>query len=92
MTENNKFEYAEAMGDFLDLADFVISRAGSGAINEFLALAKPMLLIPLSKTCSRGDQIENAKLFCQLGYSLMIEEENYTPQKLIINLEKFTDM
>ena len=81
-------EYAYAMGDFLDATDFVISRAGSGAINEFLALKKTMLLIPLSKECSRGDQIENAKLFCSLGYCLTIEEENYTPEKLIENIEK----
>lgn len=72
-------EYADNMGDYLSLADYVLSRAGSGAINEFLALAKPMLLIPLSKSCSRGDQIENAKLFKSLGYCEMLEEEDYSP-------------
>lgn len=80
-------EYAHNMGDYLDLADFVISRAGSGAINEFLALGKPMLLIPLSKACSRGDQIENAKLFCSLGYSQMLEEEDYNKEKFIEKLD-----
>lgn len=83
-----QFDYAHNMGDFLDLADFVISRAGSGAINEFLTLNKPMLLIPLSKACSRGDQIENAKLFCQLGYSLILEEEVYSQEKLTQKLEE----
>lgn len=70
-------EYADNIGDYLNLSDYIISRAGSGAINEFLALKKPMLLIPLSKACSRGDQIENAKLYCKLGYADMIEEEDY---------------
>ena len=70
-------EYAENMGDYLDCADIVLSRAGSGAINEFLTLRKPMLLIPLSKRCSRGDQIENAKFFTSLGYADMLEEEDY---------------
>ena len=69
-------------------ADFVISRAGSGVINELLALEKPMLLIPLSKKCSRGDQIENAKLFNQLGYCEIIEEENYNTNILMEKLEK----
>lgn len=73
-----QIEYADNMGDYLNLADIVISRAGSGAINEFLALKKPMLLIPLSKECSRGDQIENAKLFSKLGFCEMIEEENFS--------------
>ena len=91
-----QIEYAENIGDFLALADIVLSRAGSGAINEFLALKKPMLLIPLSKKCSRGDQIENAKLFTSLGYADMIEEEdcdnslfNIKIDNLIKNDKKF---
>ena len=69
-------QYAENIGDYLNACDVVLSRAGSGAINEFLALKKPMLLIPLSKKCSRGDQIENAKLFSSHGFCDMIEEED----------------
>ena len=75
--------YAENMGDYLDWADIVLSRAGSGAINEFLAKNLPMLLIPLSKKCSRGDQIENAKLFSSLGIAKMIEEEEFSNEKLL---------
>ena len=73
-------DYAYNMGDFLDCADFVISRAGSGAINEFLALQKPMFLIPLSKAASRGDQVENAKLFYNQGFCEMMEEEAYSKE------------
>lgn len=80
-------EYAENMGDFLNLADIVLSRAGSGAINEFLTLKIPMLLIPLSKKCSRGDQIENAKLFNSLGLCEMIEEEDFSSDKLMEKLD-----
>ncbi|MGN1200982.1 MAG: undecaprenyldiphospho-muramoylpentapeptide beta-N-acetylglucosaminyltransferase [Candidatus Caccovivens sp.] len=80
--------YAENIEDYYASADFVLARAGSGVINELLCLEKPMLLIPLSKKCSRGDQIENAKLFTELGYSEMLEEENYSFEKLIEKLEK----
>ncbi len=91
-TENRKngyvqVDYANNMGDYLALADYIISRAGSGAINEFLALKKPMLLIPLSKSCSRGDQIENAKLFKSLGYCEMIEEEEFNKKLFLEKLE-----
>lgn len=79
--------YAENIEDFYATADIVLARAGSGVINELLALEKPMLLIPLSKKCSRGDQIENAKLFTELGYSQMLEEEDYTYDKLSKKLE-----
>ncbi len=79
--------YAENIQDFYATADIVLARSGSGVINELLALEKPMLLIPLSKKCSRGDQIENAKLFTKLGYAQMIEEEDYSFEKLSTALE-----
>ncbi len=74
--------YAENIEDCYATADIVLARAGSGVINELLALEKPMLLVPLSKACSRGDQIENAKLFAKLGFCKMIEEEDYSFDKL----------
>ncbi len=65
------------------LADLIISRAGSNAINEFLALNKPNILIPLSKKASRGDQILNAEYFKEKGYSKVILEEDLTETSLI---------
>jgi len=71
-----QFEYVnEELPDFMETADYIISRAGANSIFEFLALKKPTLLIPLSKKVSRGDQILNSKSFEKEGYSLMIEEE-----------------
>lgn len=59
-----QFDYVTTeLPDLLHAADFVVSRAGSNSIFEFLALHKPMLLIPLSAQKSRGDQILNANLF-----------------------------
>ncbi|PFG06047.1 undecaprenyldiphospho-muramoylpentapeptide beta-N-acetylglucosaminyltransferase [Bacillus sp. es.034] len=60
---------------YLAMTDFVISRAGSNSIFEFLALKKPMLLIPLSREASRGDQILNANSFVKHGYAIKLEEE-----------------
>lgn len=82
--------YAENIEDFYASADIVLSRSGSGVINELLSLKKPMLLIPLSKKCSRGDQIENAKLFHELGFAEMLEEENYNYKILEDKLIKLT--
>ncbi len=72
-----QINYADNIGDFFAFADIVLSRAGSGAINEFVALGLPALLIPLSKSCSRGDQIENAKLFAKYGVAEVLEEEDF---------------
>lgn len=74
--------YAENIEDYYATADIVLARSGSGVINELLALSKPMLLVPLSKKCSRGDQIENAKNFTNHGYAQMLEEEDYSFEKL----------
>lgn len=70
-------DYAQNIGDFYAFANICISRAGSGVINELLALKIPALLIPLSKSCSRGDQIENAKYFKQQGIADMLLEEEF---------------
>ncbi len=79
-------EYADNIGDYFAYADFVLSRAGSGAINEFVALRLPALLIPLSKKCSRGDQIENAKLFSHLQVADVLEEEDFDNTLFLIKL------
>lgn len=69
--------------DLLAITDTVISRAGSNAIYEFLALRIPMLLIPLGLDQSRGDQIDNAKNFEAKGFGKTIPEDVLTEQKLI---------
>ncbi len=78
-----QFEYvSHELPDLLALADVVVSRAGSTSIFEFLALQKPMLLIPLSRQASRGDQILNAASFQGSGFSEVLQEEELTPQLL----------
>lgn len=75
-TSYKQFEYVTTeLPDLLAASDFAISRAGSNAIFELLALEKPMLLIPLSAAQSRGDQILNANYFKSLGLANVIEEE-----------------
>ena len=75
--------------DVLAATDFVITRGGSNSIHEFRALKLPMLIIPLSKAASRGDQILNANSFEQRGIALQLEEEKLTPESLY---EKLIEM
>lgn len=79
-----QFEYIKKeLADLFALADIVVSRAGANAICELLALQKPNLLIPLSAKASRGDQILNARSFEKQGYSMVLEEEEITDEKLL---------
>jgi UDP-N-acetylglucosamine--N-acetylmuramyl-(pentapeptide) pyrophosphoryl-undecaprenol N-acetylglucosamine transferase len=78
-----QFEYVhEDLPHLLAMADIVLSRAGANSIFEFLALRKPMLLIPLSKEASRGDQILNARSFEKSGYAEVLMEEDLTNESL----------
>lgn len=79
-----QYEYIKnELADLFALSDIVISRAGANAICEISALHKPNLLIPLSANASRGDQILNARSFERQGFSMVLEEEEITDQKLL---------
>jgi UDP-N-acetylglucosamine--N-acetylmuramyl-(pentapeptide) pyrophosphoryl-undecaprenol N-acetylglucosamine transferase len=83
-----QFEYvSDELCDYMALADMVVSRAGSNSINEFLALAKPMLLIPLSRNASRGDQVDNAEDFKKNGYCNVLIQEDMTCDTLLDSIE-----
>lgn len=79
-----QYEYIESeLADLFAMADIVISRAGANAICELQALKKPNLLIPLSASASRGDQILNARSFEKQGFSMVLEEEAITDNVLL---------
>ena len=46
-----------------------------------------MILIPLPLEQSRGDQIENAKLFHKLGIAKLIQQEQLTYKLLCENIQ-----
>ena len=84
-----QFEYVkEELKDLFAMTDVVISRAGANAICELLALKKPNILIPLSASASRGDQILNAKSFEKQGFSLVIQEESISDELLIESIDE----
>ena len=87
-----QYEYiSEELPDLMAASDIMISRAGANAICEILALKKPNILIPLSAQASRGDQILNAASFEKLGYSIVIQEEEVTNEKLLAAVNEAFD-
>lgn len=78
--KNMQYAYASS--------DLVISRAGSNAIFEILALKKPSILIPLSKKASRGDQIDNADYFLKKGLCSVIDEDKLNKDILLTQIQK----
>ncbi|QST00600.1 undecaprenyldiphospho-muramoylpentapeptide beta-N-acetylglucosaminyltransferase [Pontibacillus sp. ALD_SL1] len=87
-----QFEYVnQELNDLFAMTDFVVSRAGSNAIFEFLALKKPMLLIPLSRHASRGDQILNAQSFQKQGYARSVEEEELDEKRFLEEVRQLSE-
>lgn len=83
-----QYEYVDApLKHLFAAADLVISRAGANSICELLALRKPNLLIPLSASASRGDQILNANSFAKQGFSKVLEEESISGETLYESID-----
>ena len=86
-------EYVDdGWGDVIAAADLVVSRAGANALYEWLALGKPHLLVPLPRTASRGDQLENAAFAATQGWSLVIEEHELNSTTLAAAVAKLADL
>ena len=84
-----QFEYiGDELLHILNMASVVVSRAGSTAISELLFLKKPMLLIPLTNSSSRGDQVLNAEYFSRQGYAEVILQDRVSTNTFIHAVNK----
>jgi len=61
-------------------AELVLCRSGAGTIWEVKNLGRPMVLIPLRGSGTRGDQVENARLFSDAGAAICFTGDS--PEKL----------
>ena len=78
-----EIEFTDKMESAFAAADVCVSRAGSNTVFELGSLALPMLLIPLPKGVSRGDQVLNADYFKKLNLAKVLYQENLTPKTLV---------
>lgn len=83
-----QFEFVEGIEHFYACADIIVSRAGATTVAEIIALKKRNILIPLTTTASRGDQLENAALREKQGLSRVIREEDLKPEHLANVIEE----
>ena len=82
---------AQELPHLMAASDLVMTRAGANAIFEFAALAKPMLLIPLPMSASRGDQIKNANYFKNRGWANLLYQEKMNDVSLFDALARTAD-
>lgn len=72
----------EELPDILAAADVLVTRAGAGALQEGAVLAKPLVLVPLAGTGTRGDQVHNAEHFAAKGAAKVLLGAEATPEAL----------
>ncbi|MCL2088244.1 MAG: undecaprenyldiphospho-muramoylpentapeptide beta-N-acetylglucosaminyltransferase [Oscillospiraceae bacterium] len=85
-----QFEFVrEELYDILAVTDFVFSRAGANTIFEMLYFKKPMILVPLPLSQSRGDQILNAQSFEKKGYCKVIRDQDLPNINLPEEIDEF---
>ena len=81
------FIYAE-MPSVIQAADVVLSRAGANSLWECAVCRKPMLLIPLCGSGTRGDQVDNAKFFQEKKSAMALIGEEADGANLKKSLEQ----
>lgn len=75
-------DYDEAMTELYAQADVVVTRCGSNAVSEGLALGKRMVCIPISTRFSRGEQMSNANYAKEHGCAVVVNESDLGGQRL----------
>ncbi|MFQ3619765.1 MAG: undecaprenyldiphospho-muramoylpentapeptide beta-N-acetylglucosaminyltransferase [Spirochaetales bacterium] len=80
--------FKEELPHILAAASLVVSRAGAGTLWELAALKKPMLLIPLRGSGTRGDQVRNARLFAARGWASILEKTPITQGEFLSTLRE----
>jgi UDP-N-acetylglucosamine--N-acetylmuramyl-(pentapeptide) pyrophosphoryl-undecaprenol N-acetylglucosamine transferase len=75
----------------IQASDVILSRAGANSLWECAVSAKPMILIPLEGSGTRGDQVDNAKFFERQNAAMVLCGKNATGENLLALLEKMTD-
>ena len=73
--------FFEDMAQLIDDSHLIIARAGSSSIFEFCSANKPMILIPFAKSADNHQQ-KNADFLAQKGAAIVIEEKEFTIQKI----------
>ncbi|MDR2102559.1 MAG: undecaprenyldiphospho-muramoylpentapeptide beta-N-acetylglucosaminyltransferase [Treponema sp.] len=73
----------EELPHVIAAADIVMGRSGAGTLWENAALGRPMVLIPLSGSGTRGDQVENARYFERAGAAAVLLGKAASPENLI---------
>ena len=81
----------DELPDVLASAELVAGRSGAGTVWEAATAGKPMVLIPLRGSGTRGDQVENAAYFAGIGAALVLEADATTAAAFATTIARVAD-
>lgn len=84
------FIYKE-MCDVIAASDVVLSRSGANSLWECAVLGKPLVLVPLCGSGTRGDQVDNAKFFEEKDAAFVLNGKDADSENLRKALSKMLD-
>lgn len=87
-----QFEYVDQMELLYAKADIVMTRCGSNALSEGLALGKRLICIPLSQKYSRGEQFHNAEYAVKHGNAVILKESILSHHTILTAAKKLMEM
>lgn len=82
-----QIEFSNDMWTIFKATDYAISRAGANTILELLSNNILTIFVPLPKSVSRGDQIDNAKFLEKQGVSKTILQKHLNLENVLGTLE-----
>ena len=75
---------------YIEISDFIISRAGANMISELLVVKRPSILIPIP--WSFGDEQNKNALFAkEFGIARILPQDKLSPQTLMMEIDKLLD-
>lgn len=77
----------DAMSDFYNVSELIISRAGATSIFEIAAWGKPSIMVPIENS-AQDHQRKNAYEYAGEGAAIVIEEQNLAPHLLMSEIRK----
>lgn len=84
----HQIEFTQQIGQYLSIADVVVTRCGSNAIAEGLVLDKHMVCIPITTKTSRGEQNQNAEFAVKNGNAVLLTEAELTTVTLLSKIQE----
>lgn len=78
--------YLDEMLRVLKKTDVIVTRAGASTIAEITALGVPSIMVP-SPYVTHNHQLKNAKVLEKKGATIVLEEKDFTKEKLIEKID-----